>query len=238
MVAQALEERGVTSLGARVIRTHAEKLHDHQRKELERVFGGKVFEHYGSREISEYGVECAEHKGIHLFSNLRLFELDAVAETADHRGEVLVTDFANYAMPFLRYRNGDVITIERGKCACGRSLPRATVDGRSFDMVRLRDGSIISVRFFNQLMDPMLVERFLVHQRTYDRLDVHIVPTAAFTDEYRDCLIREIRDKTKAKDTRVILKKEIDVTVAGKYRLVRSDISSCGTWPLDSGGAP
>ena len=224
IVAEELEKRGYTSLGTRVIRTHAERLYDFQREKIHQVFGGEVFDHYGSREISDYGVECHEHNGLHLFSNLRLFELEPISGKDSDTGKVLVTDFANYAMPFIRYRNGDVLTIDNTPCRCGRSLPRATIEGRAFDLIRLRDGTLIEATFFEELMDPKQVERFLVHQRTFDRIDVHIVPTASFTDSYRDHLIRNIMDKTKAKDIRILLEKEIDARIANKYRLVRSDI--------------
>jgi phenylacetate-CoA ligase len=226
IVAEALEKRGHSSLGVRVIRTHAEKLYGFQRAKIEQVFGGEAYDHYGSREISDYGMECREHNGLHLFSNLRLFELESTGERNRNTGQVLVTDFANYAMPFLRYRIGDVITIDRQPCRCGRSLPRAWVEGRTIDLIRLRDGRLCYSVILSKLMDPEQVSHFLIHQRTLDRIDVHIVPTASFTDSYRDYLIRRIQDKTKVEDIRVLLEKEIDVTIAAKHRLVRSDVSA------------
>lgn len=224
--AEALEKRGYTSLGAKVIQTHSEKLYDFQRRKIQKIFGGGVFVHYGSGEIYHFGVECQEHNGIHLFSNLRLFELEPISDKDSNTGEVLVTDFHNYAMPFLRYRIGDVLTVDNTTCRCGRSLPRATIKGRTIDIIRLRDGTSIDSTFFEKLMDPKQVNRFLVHQRTYDRIDIHIVPTASFTNDYRDDLIRKIKDKAKVEEIRLLLEKEIDVKIADKYRLVRSDISA------------
>jgi hypothetical protein len=93
-------------------------------------------------------------------------------------------------------------------------------------MIRLRDGTIIDSTFFEKLMDYRQVARFLLHQRTYDRLDVHIVPTALFSDSYRDHLLRELEARTKMVDIRMWLEEELDVELAGKYRLVRSDISA------------
>jgi len=225
-VAQELEKRGYASLGARIIRTHAEKLYDHQRETLQRVFGGEVFQHYGSREITDLGIECQEHQGLHLLSNLRFFELEPIDNRDNRTGEVLVTDFANYAMPLIRYRIGDVLTIDNKPCACGRSLPRAWIEGRTIDLIRLRDGTTLFSVFFERLMDPKQVNRFLVHQRSFDRIDVHIVPTDSFTDNYRNFLIQEIRNKTNIEDIKILLEEEIDVIIANKYRLVRSDISA------------
>lgn len=226
LLADEFEKRGYTCPSIHTIRTGSEKLYNHQRAKLTRVLGGEVFDHYGSEEISDYGVECHEHNGLHLFSNLRFFELDPVSDKEGRTGEVLVTDFANYAMPFVRYRNGDVITIERKPCPCGRSLPRATVHGRSIDMLRRRDGSIMRATFFEELMDPEKVARFLVHQRTYDRVDVHLVPTPLFSETYQGHLLAQIREQTHINEINILLEDEIDVKIAGKHRLLRSDVSA------------
>ena len=74
-------------------------------------------------------------------------------------------------------------------------------------------------------MDPDKITRFLVHQRTYDRLDVHLVPTALFSDTYRDHLLEQIRERTRMNEVNILLENEIDVKIAGKHRLLRSDVS-------------
>jgi phenylacetate-CoA ligase len=224
--AKALEERGHTSLGACVVQTHSEKLYDFQREKLQKVFGGEILAHYGSGEIHSLGVECPAHSGIHLFSNLRLFELDPIGDTDNHSGDVLVTDFYNYAMPFLRYRVGDVLAIDHSTCPCGRHLPRTAVEGRTIDIIRLRDGTLVDSTLMEKLMDSKQVKHFLVHQRSFDQIDIHMVPTAHFTEAYTEHLTKEVADKTGIQNIRTLLGDEIDQEVAGKYRLVRSDVSA------------
>jgi phenylacetate-CoA ligase len=226
-VAEALREKGHTALGAKMVRSHAEKLYDRQRETIQQVFGGEVFEHYGSSEINSLGVECPAHEGIHLLSPLRLFELEPIHGKDSHTGELLVTDLVNYAMPFLRYRIGDVVTLDKRTCRCGRSLPRVTIHGRTYDLARLRDGTVLGPVFFQDLLeDPARVERYIVHQRSYDRVDVHVVPADRFTQDYRDYVLGEIRDKLGFTDVRFFVEQEIDAEVAGKYRLLRSDVSA------------
>jgi len=237
IIADAFAARGYVPQGIRVIRTHAEKLYDSQRTKIARCLGAEIFDHYGSREISDYGIECREHKGLHLFDNLRLFEIEPLGDQDPQTGQVLVTDFANVAMPLIRYRNGDVLSVDHTPCPCGRGLARATVHGRSCDMIRLRDGTIIDSTFFEELMDPRRVTCFLLHQRTYDRMDVHIVPTDLFTNSYADHLIRELEARTKMADIRMLLEEELDVEIAGKYRLVRSDVSAQGAQGVTGSGS-
>ena len=80
--------------------------------------------------------------------------------------------------------------------------------------------------FSEELMSPEQVSRFLVHQRTYDRLDVHLVPTSLFSEDYRDHLVAQIREQTQMSEIHIILADEIDVKIAGKHRLLRSDVSA------------
>jgi hypothetical protein len=60
-------------------------------------------------------------------------------------------------------------------------------------------------------------------------MDVHIVPTDLFTDGYYNQLLRELEAKTRMADLRILLEEELDVEIAGKYRLMRSDLSALGT---------
>jgi hypothetical protein len=78
-------------------------------------------------------------------------------------------------------------------------------------------------------MEPDKVIRFLVHQRSFDRLDVHIVPNTLWSDAYRDTLLSLFREKTHMPEINILLEDEIDVEIAGKHRLLRSDISAQST---------
>ena len=90
---------------------------------------------------------------------------------AGESGSVLVTDLHNFAMPFIRYDNGDVASLvpqSAGPCACGRGLRRiASVEGRRADTLRDRDGGAIpGIFFYAAFVDPSreLIQRFQVVQ--------------------------------------------------------------------------
>jgi phenylacetate-CoA ligase len=226
LVADGLEAKGHAGLGVKVVQSHSEPLYPHRRAKLQRVFGAQIHDHYGCGEMHHLGVECPAHTGIHLFAHLRMFEVEPLDEHEPNRGELIVTDLCNPAMPLLRYRVGDVVRIDRRPCPCGRSLPRITVEGRAFDMVRLRNGEAIGAVFFDDLMLPEHVQRFLVYQRDFDHIDVHIVPTPGFTNEYGAWILDQIRGRAGEVQTRLCLETAIDDVIAGKRRSVRSDVSS------------
>jgi phenylacetate-CoA ligase len=212
-------------LGTKAVQSHSEKLYTHQRETLQRVFGGEVYDHYGSSEIAHLGVDCPAHAGIHLFDGFRIFEIEPLPGQ-ENTGELIVTDLYNYAQPYLRYRIGDVLTLDRSVCSCGRRMPRAVVEGRSVDVVRLRDGGIICLDHLDELIDPEQVEYYLFHQRSLDRIDLHLVPSGRFSQDYAERVLRGLRDELGFPDSRICLDEAIDTEVAGKHRLVMSDVSA------------
>ena len=54
-------------------------------------------------------------------------------------GELVFTTVTKEALPLLRYRTGDIASVHRGTCACGRTLARMSkVAGRKDDMLVIR----------------------------------------------------------------------------------------------------
>ena len=125
-----------------VIVSTGEMLYAHQRKALEKFYGGEVFTYYGSNEIGSIAFECENH-------SLHLCEEHVYVETVDENGDhvinqpgnVLVTDLDNKAMPFIRYELGDIAVISDEPCSCGRSSRVISeLIGRSQDFLSGSEG--------------------------------------------------------------------------------------------------
>ncbi|MBQ6389638.1 MAG: phenylacetate--CoA ligase family protein [Mogibacterium sp.] len=90
---------------------------------LRRVWGSRVFRHFGMTELCiAGGCECCADMGYHLRHSDHYFEV--IDPDEDGYGELAVTTFHHQAMPLLRYRTGDIGRIDRSVCACGSPLPR------------------------------------------------------------------------------------------------------------------
>jgi phenylacetate-CoA ligase len=54
-------------------------------------------------------------------------------------GELVLTTLTREAFPLIRYRTGDLTSLDPTPCSCGRTLARiARVEGRTDDMISLR----------------------------------------------------------------------------------------------------
>lgn len=98
-------------------------------------FNCKVADHYGCREVWTVAYDCncgylhVNEKSIFL----ELIDDDGqVINEFNKIGEVVVTSFNQYFMPFVRYKIGDLAYYVPGVCPCGRKSPRiAIVPGRN-----------------------------------------------------------------------------------------------------------
>ncbi len=100
---------------------------DAVRGELGRIWGCKVYTHYGMTEMGfGGGVECEARRGYHLR------EADLYVEIVDpgtgspvpegEMGEVVFTTLTRRAMPLIRYRTGDLSRFLPASCPCATVL--------------------------------------------------------------------------------------------------------------------
>lgn len=129
--------------------------------ELERLWGCRVFTHYGLTETGlGGGVECAAGEGYHLR------EADLYAEIvhpvsgrpmADgEEGEVVFTTLTRKGMPLVRYRTGDRAMMLTAPCPCGTVLRRlGRVKGRIEFEVPLHMGMTVSMTDLDEALFPI-----------------------------------------------------------------------------------
>jgi len=124
----------------------AEPWTEAMRVKIEGLLGLKALDIYGLSEIIGPGVacECLEaQNGLHVNDDHFLVE---VVDPANGEplppgalGELVFTTLTREATPVLRYRTGDIASLDPSPCPCGRTLPRMSkVVGRADDMLVIR----------------------------------------------------------------------------------------------------
>jgi phenylacetate-coenzyme A ligase PaaK-like adenylate-forming protein len=113
----------------RTVLLSTEYVSDGDRSDIERLWGCRVFEHYGSTECGLGGaVSCHVRQGYHPREADLIFEIihleKGEAAPDGEWGEVVFTTVTREAMPFIRYRTGDVSRWIPGPCGCGSVLRR------------------------------------------------------------------------------------------------------------------
>lgn len=130
----------------RVVCTTGEPLYPHQRELLEDTFGVAVANEYGCRDGGFIGHEApgGQMLGVVEFNCLEVLDPDGQPVPPGTPGELVLTGLVSQAQPFIRYRTGDVITLDTAPAAYGRGLPViAEVSGRSTDFVVREDGTVM-----------------------------------------------------------------------------------------------
>ena len=147
LLARWLREQRLVPHRPHAIITSAEVLEDEDRALVEEVFGCRVFNRYGCREVSVIASECPAHAGMHVMAEGLLVEIETPTGPAwpGETGCILVTDLLNQAMPLIRYRIGDMGSWAAGACPCGRALPRLEkVAGRVTEFLVGAEGQLVS----------------------------------------------------------------------------------------------
>jgi len=212
----------------KVVVSSAETLYGIMRKKLESVFGTKVYDFYGSREVHGIAGEC-KYGLLHMFMFNNYVEvLDRYNQRVKEgeNGRIIVTTLHNFSMPLVRYEIGDIAVLGPQKCKCGCPLPTLKkVTGRRIDYFVREDGRIIYGGYFIELFwGKDWVKAFKLIQEDYKRLRILVVLRDGIAYENQK---REIEEKMKlvmGKDCKLKWEvvDEISKTKTGKYLHVES----------------
>ncbi len=180
------------------IRVSAETLYEEDREIIQKAFGGKVFNQYGSSESSSF---CSENESGEMLVHpeFGLFEVlyQKTGEGAsDDFGEVVTTSFMNFVMPLIRYKIGDLVKTGIGVSApYGKNFLRLdSVLGRTDDILYIQGRGYIG------RLDPIfkgaagIYESQIILEST-NTLKVNIVPDNSWSKINEEKLINKLRQK-------------------------------------------
>lgn len=232
-IARHAEAHGIRldDLGIKVAFVTSERLYDHQRELIERLFNCPVANGYGGRDAGFIAHQCPSG-GMHLTHEDVIVEIvDAQGRVLPHgeSGEIVVTHLATRDFPFIRYRTGDVGTLDDRPCSCGRTLPLLKeIQGRSTDFLVAQDGTVMhGLSLIYIVRDLAGVKQFKIVQESLDRTDIMLVTD----DRFDRANLAAIERGAKARlgqgvSVNVQLVGDIAPEKSGKFRYVVSKVPS------------
>ncbi len=201
------------------------------------AFGVPVYDSFGLREAGLIGHEC-EHGTMHATDEQLILEtIDPVTgNSTEGEGELVVTNLVGLAMPLIRYRTGDAVTLSATPCPCGRSLGGLTISGgRMLDFVVTSQGRWVGgVAFIYTMRAIRGVVKFQVHQERIGQLRVLLAVDKEFSADGVE-QVRNVVAKRLGCDDEILVELVDDIQPApsGKYRPVVSKVA----WQLRAGDA-
>lgn len=143
-LAGAMEPERPAGISPRYVWTGGENLDAAQRAAIEAAFGAPVVDFYGAHEFNLVAWECPDTGRYHVCDDNVILEVlgeDGGPVPEGETGHVVVTGLHTWAMPFLRYRLGDLAVRGEARCPCGApfSVLRG-VRGRGVEWLHLPDG--------------------------------------------------------------------------------------------------
>jgi phenylacetate-CoA ligase len=118
-------------------------------KQWEAVSSIRPFQIMDIYAMSEAGVlagACKKAKGLHGFEDAVIYEvLDPESDRPlkeGEKGELVITHLNPGAMPLIRYRTGDLTSLDCSPCPCGRTHVRLMGIDRLSDIIRVKGRTI------------------------------------------------------------------------------------------------
>jgi phenylacetate-CoA ligase len=155
VIAERMKKMGIDAktLTLKYLMLAGEPWTEEMRQEIEDRLYVKATDNYGLSEIMGPGVagECLYQVGMHL--NEDHFIVEVVDPETGKRmeagevGELIITTITKEAFPLIRFRTGDLCSLEYQSCQCGRTLVRMSrVLGRTDQVIIVKGINIIPSR--------------------------------------------------------------------------------------------
>jgi len=189
-VAEMASEQQIASIRPKLVSLNSEMSSQAERDYLEEMFGCPALDNYASEELARIAAQCS-HKTYHVFEDMNYLEiLDETGAPTEGLGEVVGTNLHNWAMPLIRYRQGDLAALGPSACACGwRFRTLEDLQGRQNDAFTLPSGRVLTSGFLlDATYEFLLTHRgairdFCLVQEEPASIRLELVPGREYAEE-------------------------------------------------------
>jgi len=223
------QENNINDINFRCFLSCFENLFPYQRELIEQQFKCEAYNYYGSLERIISACECSKHEGMHV--NME----KGVLEIVDNNGELLpegclgkmiTTGFYNFAFPFIRYDIGDVGSISKIPCSCGRGLQLLkSLDGRTNEVIKYKDKHISSTALSVFLRKFKNIKQCQFIQQEENKIMVNIVRGKEYSEHDSQELVKAMQEMTDEQlNICISFVEHIPRTKMGKFNFIISKL--------------
>jgi phenylacetate-CoA ligase len=196
---------------------------------VSKAFGAPVYDTYGAHEFSRIAWQCRDTGEYHRADDSAITEImsDGALAAPGEEGEIVGTALHSYAMPFIRYQLGDIVTAGTDTCPCGQPFSTLRrIRGRVVDFFTLPDGRSlhpyeIAAAFKSEAL--RWVGQYQLVQETLNRIVFTVVPVFAPAPE-AIASVKSAVQRVIGPDVTfdINLVDRLDLGPNGKFRIYRS----------------
>ena len=193
-LARRCRELGVRLKRLREVRTYGEMLRPETRAMVREAWGVGLVDSYSSEELGYIALQCPGREHYHVQAESLLVEVlraDGSPCAPGETGRLVVTTLHNFAMPLVRYANGDY--VEAGEpCPCGRGLQVLTrIAGRQRNMLVRPDGVRHWPSFPSEEWQALApIRQLQLVQDAVDHVEVRLVLPRDLVPEEESALVK------------------------------------------------
>ena len=210
----------------------AEPWSERIRSKLEERLNITALDIYGLTEIIGPGVaqECKYKSGLHIFEDHFYPEIISPEKLKvlpeGEEGELVITTLTREGMPIIRYRTGDVTSLARGKCECGRTIARiGRIKGRSDDMIKIRGVAVFPSQIEEALLTINDIEPhyqiFLTNPKYRDNIEVQVESSPELWKKQKSAVEAKQTEVEERINSRLGLR--INASIVEPKKLIRSE---------------
>jgi len=175
-LAETLTADDLQRLSAKFLFAGGEQMTPGMRKQIDECFGLPIFEGYGSHEVVFIACKRPGCRGFKVCEEAVILEVlngDRPAEPGE-AGEVVITALHSYAMPFIRYRLGDLVVVGD---PIGPYKSLRSIEGRTIDRFFLPSGRVVHGYVLGEAVEQsgLPVRRFQITQELRNEFRVRVV---------------------------------------------------------------
>ena len=169
------------AINLKAVFCYSEALHNDLEALIKEKLGVPVFDNYASEEAGGLATRCAASHHHHIASEMNYVEVvrdDGALCEPGETGRVIVTPLYNFALPLIRYDQGDMAEVPLTPCPCRRGLPSLSkIVGRQRDMFLTPSGSRVVARLpHEELTSHIAAAQWQMIQHNVHDIEFKYVP--------------------------------------------------------------